>query len=74
MSKNARRFRSVVITVVAVAATNFAIAFASGSSDATSIPPRPKTSGVATCRPESPRPRLTSGTTGVPTRPESPRP
>ena len=74
MSTNARRFRSVVITILAVAATNAAIAFASG------VPTRPdsprprteKTSGVPT-RPDSPRPH-TEKTSGVPTRPDSPRP
>ena len=30
MSSNARRFRSLIVTIVAVAATNAAIAFASG--------------------------------------------
>lgn len=72
MSKNARRFRSVVVTVLAVAATNAAIAFASG------IPLRPESprpvvterdSGIPV-RPEAPRPR----TSGIPVRPEAPRP
>ena len=68
MSKNARRFRSLVITIVAVAATNAAIAIASG------VPilpdsPRPKTSGVPIL-PDSPRPH----TSGVPILPDSPRP
>lgn len=82
MSKNARRFRSLIITVVAVAATNAAIAFASGvpmipdsprpkDSGVPMIPdsPRPKDSGVPMI-PDSPRPR----TSGVPMIPDSPRP
>jgi len=72
MSKNARRFRSLVITVVAVAATNAAIAFASG---VPIIPdsPRPRTSGVPII-PDSPRPVVEERTSGVPIIPDSPRP
>lgn len=68
MSSNARRFRSLIVTVVAVAATNAAIAFASG---VPSIPdsPRPRTSGVPAI-PDSPRPK----DSGVPAIPDSPRP
>jgi len=72
MSKNARRFRSLVITIVAVAATNAAIAIASG------VPilpdsPRPKTSGVPIL-PDSPRPFVGDRTSGVPILPGSPPP
>ena len=72
MSKNARRFRSLVITVVAVAATNAAIALASG---VPMLPdsPRPKTSGVPML-PDSPRPFVSERTSGVPMLPDSPRP
>ena len=66
MSSTAKRFRSLAITVIAVAATNYAISFASG---VPTVPdsPRPK-SGVPTV-PDSPRPK-----SGVPTVPDSPRP
>ncbi len=66
MSHTAKRFRSLIITVAAVAATNYAISFASG---VPTMPdsPRPK-SGVPTM-PDSPRPK-----SGVPTMPDSPRP
>ncbi len=66
MSRTANRLRSIVITVIAVAATNLAISYASG---VPTIPeaPRPK-SGVPTI-PEAPRPK-----SGVPTIPEAPRP
>lgn len=68
MSSNARRFRSLIVTIVAVAATNAAIAFASGV-PTTPDSPRPRTSGVPTT-PDSPRPK----DSGVPTTPDSPRP
>ena len=66
MSSTAKRFRSLVITVIAIAAANFAVSFASG------VPvlpdsPRPK-SGVPVL-PDSPRPK-----SGVPVLPDSPRP
>ncbi len=66
MSSTAKRFRSLVITVAAVAATNFAISYASGVA---TIPdtPKPK-SGVATV-PDTPRPK-----SGVATVPDTPRP
>ncbi len=66
MSSTAKRFRSLVITVAAIAATNFAISYASGVA---TIPdtPKPK-SGVATV-PDAPRPK-----SGVATVPDTPRP
>jgi hypothetical protein len=66
MSSTVKRFRALAITVIAVAATNYAISFASG---VPTVPdsPRPK-SGVPTV-PDSPRPK-----SGVPTVPDSPRP
>jgi hypothetical protein len=68
MSRTAKRFRAIGITVLAVAATNFAISFASG---VPTIPdsPKPKASGVPTI-PDSPKPKGS----GVPTIPDSPKP
>jgi hypothetical protein len=54
MSSNARRFRSLIVTIVAIAATNAAISFASGV-PTTPSNPRPRTSGVPTT-PSNPRP------------------
>ena len=66
MSSTAKRFRSLVITVMAIAATDIAISFASG------IPvmpdaPRPK-SGIPVM-PDAPRPK-----SGIPVMPDAPRP
>ncbi len=66
MSSTAKRFRSLVIAIIAIAATNFAISFASG------IPvmpdnPRPK-SGIPVM-PDNPRPK-----SGIPVMPDNPRP
>ena len=66
MSRTAKRFRSLVITVIAIAATNFAISYASGVSTYPDTP-RPK-SGVSTY-PDTPRPK-----SGVSTYPDTPRP
>ena len=70
MSQTAKRFRSLVITVIAIVATNFAISFAaSQKSGVAALPdmPRPK-SGVAAL-PDMPRPR-----SGVAALPDMPRP
>jgi len=70
MSANTKRIRSLVITVIAIAATNFAISFAAnGKSGVSVLPdsPRPK-SGVSVL-PDSPRPK-----SGVSVLPDSPRP
>jgi len=53
MSRTAKRFRSLVITVIAIGLTNFAISYASGVATHPDTP-RPK-SGVAT-HPDTPRP------------------
>ena len=66
MSRTAKRFRSLVIAVIAIGLTNFAISFASGVA-VTPETPRPK-SGVAVT-PETPRPK-----SGVAVTPETPRP
>ena len=66
MSRTAKRFRSLVITVIAIGLTNFAISYASGVGVKPDSP-RPK-SGVGV-KPDSPRPR-----SGVGVKPDSPRP
>ena len=79
MSRTSKRLRSIVITVIAVAATNFAISFASGVPTMPDAP-RPK-SGVPTM-PDAPRPKVESqkaldnyaARSGVPTMPDAPRP
>jgi len=69
MSRNIKRLGAVVMTVIVVATTNFAISVASTRSGVATIPdmPRPK-SGVATI-PDMPRPK-----SGVATIPDMPRP
>jgi hypothetical protein len=70
MSRNAKRFRSLVITITMVAATNIAISYASNSkTGAAIIPdvPRPKTG--AAIIPDVPRPK-----TGAAIIPDVPRP
>ena len=70
MSHTAKRLRSLVIAVIAIAATNFAISFASDQrSGIAGLPdmPRPK-SGIAGL-PDMPRPK--SGVAGLP---DMPRP
>ena len=66
MSRTAKRTRSLVITLLAIAATNIAISYASG------IPiqpdsPKPK-SGIP-IQPDSPKPK-----SGIPIQPDSPKP
>lgn len=58
MSRNVKRIRAIAVTVIAVAATNYAISFASG------VP----------VRPDSPKPKFTTPSSGVPVRPDCPRP
>jgi hypothetical protein len=66
MSATMKRFRALVITVIVIAATNYAVSFASGVA---TIPdgPKPK-SGVATL-PDGPKPK-----SGVATLPDGPKP
>jgi len=54
MSRNARKFRSLVLAVAGILAINWAIAYSSGA-PATPNYPRPKTSG-APATPSFPRP------------------
>lgn len=68
MSSMTKRFRSVLLTVVAVASTNYAISF-TGKSGVATVPDMPKPrSGVATV-PDMPKPR-----SGVATVPDMPKP
>ena len=74
MTSTSKRVRSIAITAFVIAATNYAISFASGvpvRPDA----PRPKqaqiNSGVPVI-PDAPRPREVGS--GVPVRPDAPRP
>jgi hypothetical protein len=66
MTATMKRTRALVITVIAIAATNYAVSFASGIATPPDTP-RPK-SGIATL-PDSPRPK-----SGIATLPDSPRP
>jgi len=66
MSRTAKRTRSLVITVIAIALTNIAISYASGVAV---VPDSPKPrSGVAVV-PDSPKPK-----SGVAVVPDSPKP
>jgi hypothetical protein len=69
MSSTAKRFRSLLVTLAVVAATNIAISNANGRSGVANVPdaPRPK-SGVANV-PDAPRPK-----SGVANVPDAPRP
>ncbi len=83
MSRNARKFRSLILTVAGILAINWAIADTGNASVAASnttslkasgVPcapsyPRPKASGVP-CAPSYPRPKAS----GVPCAPSYPRP
>ena len=70
MSRHTNRFRSLVIAVIAIAATNVAISYGFSSRSSLPIlpePPKPK-SGMPIV-PELPRPR-----SGMPIVPELPKP
>ena len=69
MTSNLKRLRSVVIALIVVASTNYAISLTTSRSGVTTVPdmPRPK-SGVTTV-PDMPRPK-----SGVTTVPDMPRP
>ena len=58
MSATAKRYRAVVIAIIAALSVNYAISFASG------VPTMPN----------SPRPKAGVPNSGVPTMPNSPRP
>ena len=68
MSRTVKRFRSLFLTIIVVASTNYAISL-TGRSGVATIPDMPKPrSGVATI-PDMPRPK-----SGVATIPDMPRP
>ena len=66
MSRNAKRTRSLVITVIAIVVTNIAISYGSGMPV---IPESPKPKSGMPVIPESPKPK-----SGMPVIPESPKP
>ncbi len=66
MSATMKRFRALVITVIVIAATNYAVSFASG---VPIIPDSPKPKSGVPIIPDSPKPR-----SGVPIIPDSPKP
>jgi hypothetical protein len=66
MSRTAKRTRSVVITVIAIAVTNIAISYASG---VPIFPDSPKPKSGVPIFPDSPKPK-----SGVPIFPDSPKP
>ena len=66
MSRTAKRARSLVITIIAIAVTNIAISYASG---VPIIPESPKPKSGVPIIPESPKPK-----SGMPVIPESPKP
>lgn len=69
MSRTTKRFRSLAVTLVLVAAANIAISNAGGKSGVTNIPDSPRPKSGVTNIPDSPRPK--SGVTNIP---DSPRP
>ena len=69
MSQTAKRFRSLVITVMAIAATNIAISFASDHSNAASKQQLTISKSGVPNLPDFPRPK-----SGVPNLPDFPRP
>ena len=66
MSRIAKRTRSLVITLFAIAVTNIAISYASG---VPIIPDSPKPKSGVPIIPDSPKPK-----SGVPIIPDSPKP
>jgi hypothetical protein len=66
MSRNAKRTRSLVITIIAIAVTNIAISYASG---VPMLPDSPKPKSGVPMLPDSPKPK-----SGVPMLPDSPKP
>lgn len=70
MSHKVKRFRSLVITVIAIAATNYAISFAAGQkSGAAALPDVPRPKSGAAALPDVPRPK-----SGAAALPDVPRP
>ncbi len=69
MQSNLKRLRSIVITLIVVASTNYALSLTTSRSGVATIPDMPKPrSGVATI-PDMPKPK-----SGVATIPDMPKP
>ena len=66
MSPTAKRTRSLVITIIAIAVTNIAISYASGIPV---LPDSPKPKSGIPVLPDSPKPK-----SGIPVLPDSPKP
>jgi hypothetical protein len=66
MSRTAKRTRSLVITIIAIAVTNIAISYASGIP---MLPDSPKPKSGIPMLPDSPKPK-----SGIPMLPDSPKP
>jgi len=66
MSRTAKRTRSLVITIIAIAVTNIAISYASGIPV---LPDSPKPKSGIPVLPDSPKPK-----SGIPVLPDSPKP
>ena len=69
MSATIKRFRSVVITIIVIASTNYAISLASNKSGVTTTPDMPKPKSGVTTTPDMPKPR-----SGVTTTQDMPKP
>jgi len=69
MSGSLKRLRSIVITIILVASTNYAISLASNKSGVTTIPDMPKPRSGVTTMPDMPKPK-----SGVTTIPDMPKP
>ncbi len=66
MSATMKRFRALVITVIVIAATNYAVSFASGVA---TLPDGPKPKSGVPILPDCPKPK-----SGVPILPDCPKP
>jgi hypothetical protein len=69
MSTTLKRFRSIVITIIVIASTNYAISLTSGSkSGIAAIPDMPKPKSGIAAIPDMPKPR--SGIAAIPDMPK----
>ena len=69
MSTNLKRLRSLVITIIVVASSNYAISLTLNRSGVTTIPDFPKPKSGVTTIPDFPKPK-----SGVTTIPDFPKP
>ncbi len=69
MSSTFKRLRSVVITLIVVASTNYAISLTTSRSGVTTLPDMPKPRSGVTTLPDMPKPK-----SGVTTLPDMPKP